>query len=98
MGYVGWSSVANQANTTTGGAESVVADVSVEVDVGRGMGGAGVVNRFSSIPPTPPVSFGFIEIESGFMPKISWWIWCVISFALFTYALYLNEQPPIILF
>jgi hypothetical protein len=65
MGYVGWSSVANQANTTTGGAESVVADVSVEVDVGRGMGGAGVVNRFSSIPPTPPVSFGFIEIEGS---------------------------------
>ena len=65
MSYVGWSSVANQANTTTGGAESVVADVSAALDVGRGLGGAGVVNRYSSVPPTPPISFGFIEIEGS---------------------------------
>jgi len=42
--------------------------------------------------------FGFIEIESGSMPKKSWWIWLMVSFGLFIYALYLNEQPPIILF
>lgn len=42
--------------------------------------------------------FGLIEIENGFMPKRAWWIWLMISFGLFIYALYLNEQPSIILF
>lgn len=65
MGYVGWSSVANQANTTTGGAEFVVADVSTALDMGRGLGGAGVVNQYSGVPPTPPVSIGFLELEGS---------------------------------
>lgn len=42
--------------------------------------------------------FGLIEIENGFMPQRSWWIWLMVSFGLFIYGLYLNEQPPIILF
>jgi hypothetical protein len=63
MGYVGWGSVANQANTETGGAEFVVADVTGALDVGVGVAGTGVVNLFSSVPPTPPVSIAFIELE-----------------------------------
>lgn len=63
MGYVGWDSVANQANTETGGAEFVVADVTGALDVGRGVAGAGVVNLYSGVPPAPPVSIGFIELE-----------------------------------
>ncbi len=42
--------------------------------------------------------FGLIEIEGGFFPKISWWIGLIVSFGLLIYALYLNEQPPIIIF
>lgn len=63
MGYVGWGSVANQANTETGGAEFVVGDVSGAVDIGRSVGGAGTVNLYSGVQPTPPVSIGFIELE-----------------------------------
>jgi hypothetical protein len=63
MGYVGWGSVANQANTETGGAEFVVADVTGALDVGVGVAGTGVVNLFSSVPPTPPVSIAFLELE-----------------------------------
>jgi len=63
MGYVGWASVANQANTETGGAEFVVADVTGALDMGRGVAGTGVVNLYSGVPPTPPVSIGFIELE-----------------------------------
>jgi hypothetical protein len=63
MGYVGWGSVANQANTETGGAEFVVADVTGASDIGVGVAGTGVVNLYSGVPPTPPVSIAFIELE-----------------------------------
>jgi hypothetical protein len=42
--------------------------------------------------------FGTIETYPGFTPKRAWWIWLLITFAIFAYALYLNEQSPIILF
>lgn len=42
--------------------------------------------------------FGSIEIDSHFGPKRSWWVWLFITISLFTYALYLNDQTPIILF
>lgn len=42
--------------------------------------------------------FGTIEIDSHFGPKRAWWVWLFITIDLFIYALYLNEQTPIILF
>ena len=42
--------------------------------------------------------FGFIEVDSHFGPKRSWWIWLFITLGLFNWALYLNSLPPIILF
>lgn len=42
--------------------------------------------------------FGTIEMDPGFGPKRAWWMWLLITFIIFTYALYLNEQSPIILF
>ena len=41
--------------------------------------------------------FGTIEMEPGFVPKKSWWVWLFITFTIFAYALYLNEQSPIII-
>ncbi len=42
--------------------------------------------------------FGFIEISEGTKPKSSFWYLLIISLSLFTYGLYLNDIPPIILF
>ena len=42
--------------------------------------------------------FGFVESDSGFVPKRAWWIWLSITFGLLTWALYLNSLSPIILF
>ena len=42
--------------------------------------------------------FGFIEISEGTTPKSSFWYLLIISLSLFTYGLYLNDIPPIILF
>jgi hypothetical protein len=42
--------------------------------------------------------FGFVESDSGFSPKRSWWIWLFITIGLFNWALYLNSLPAIILF
>ncbi len=42
--------------------------------------------------------FGFIEISEGTSPKNGFWYLLVISLSLFTYGLYLNDIPPIILF
>lgn len=42
--------------------------------------------------------FGFVESDSGFLPKRSWWIWLSITFGLLTFAFALNDIPPIILF
>lgn len=64
MGYVGWNTVVNQANTQTGGATGVVADVNTIQNVGAGVGGAGVVDDYSAAPPIPG-ELGFLLLESG---------------------------------
>ena len=66
MPYVGWGSVVDQANTSTGGAAKTVADVSALLSTGLGVGGEGVVNTYSGAPPFPPVVTGFILLEAGF--------------------------------
>lgn len=42
--------------------------------------------------------FGIITIDEGFRISKSFWILFFISISLFTYGLYLNDCPPIILF
>ena len=42
--------------------------------------------------------FGLVEVSEGFAPRKSFWVSLLITFVLFIYALYLNEQPPVILF
>jgi hypothetical protein len=62
MPYVGWSGVANQAQTTPGCALNVVADASS--GYGQDLGGSGVVDTYSClVPPTPPTTC-FILMES----------------------------------
>lgn len=70
MGYVGWGSVVDQANTETGGAEFSVADVTQAIDTGFGVGGSGVINTYSAAPPFPPLVKGFILLESGIQQYI----------------------------
>jgi hypothetical protein len=41
--------------------------------------------------------FGLIEIDEGFVPQKSWWVWLFITIVLFAYALCLNEQQSIII-
>lgn len=72
MAYVGWSSVANQAQTTPGCAKSVVADTNA--DYGDDTGGSGVVDTYSClVPPIPPATCfilmenaGYVLQETGF--------------------------------
>ena len=66
MPYVGWGTVTDQANTTTGGAARTVADVSTNLSTGFGVGGGGTVNLYSGAPPVPPFITGFILLEAGF--------------------------------
>ncbi len=42
--------------------------------------------------------FGIVELSEGFFPRKSFWLSLLITFGLFIYGLYLNDQPPIILF
>ena len=65
MGYVGWGTVTDQTNTSTGGAITVVADVTASLSTGLGVGGSGVVNTFSGSPPVPPPITGFLLLETG---------------------------------
>lgn len=66
MAYVGWGTVVDQTNTTTGGGARTVADVSAAVQTGEGVGGLGVINTFSGAPPVPPFIEGFLLLEDGF--------------------------------
>jgi len=66
MAYVGWGTVVDQTNTTTGGGARTVADVSAGVQTGEGVGGLGVTNTFSGAPPVPPIIEGFLLLEDGF--------------------------------
>jgi hypothetical protein len=61
--YVGWSGVANQAQTTPGCADGVTADA--ETGYGKDAGGSGVVDTYSClIPPVPP-EVCFILMENA---------------------------------
>jgi hypothetical protein len=42
--------------------------------------------------------FGFVQSDSGFVPKRAWWIWLSITLGLLTCAFALNDIPSIILF
>lgn len=66
MPYVGYSGVANQAQTTPGCADSVVADASN--GYGEDLGGAGVVDTYSClIPPTPPTTCFILMETTGYV-------------------------------
>ena len=66
MPYVGWSGVANQAQTTPGCALSVVADASA--GYGEDLGGAGVVDTYSClIDPVPPTTCFILMEDSGYV-------------------------------
>ena len=65
MGYVGWGTVTDQTNTSTGGAITVVADVTASLSTGFGVGGSGVINTFSGAPPVPPPITGLLLLETG---------------------------------
>lgn len=66
MSYVGWSDVANQAQTTPGCALSVVADASA--GYGEDLGGAGVVDTYSClVPPVPPETCFILMENSGYV-------------------------------
>ena len=63
MSYVGYTGVANQAQTTPGCATGVVVDAS-GAGYGNDDGGSGVVDTYSClIPPVPPATC-FILMES----------------------------------
>ena len=66
MGYVGYTGVANQAQTTPGCASGVVADANN--GYGDDVGGAGVVDTYSClIPPTPVVYYYILMENSGYV-------------------------------
>jgi hypothetical protein len=62
MGYVGWSNVANLANTTAGGAVDTVAIVNSSTPDGQGVGASGVVVRYVDVPPSQPF---IVRISAG---------------------------------
>lgn len=63
MAYIGYSNVANQAQTTPGCASGVVADANN--GYGDDAGGSGVVDTYSCLTPPPPSTDYFIILESG---------------------------------
>ena len=67
MPYVGWSDVANQANTTPGCADGVTADAS-SGNYGEDVGGSGVVDTYSClVPPVPPATCYILMENSGYV-------------------------------
>ena len=67
MSYVGYSSVANQAQTTPGCALSVVVDAS-SAGYGNDDGGSGVVDTYSClVPPVPPATCFILMENSGYV-------------------------------
>ncbi|NDB57716.1 hypothetical protein EB001_04660 [bacterium] len=64
MAYVGYSNVANQAQTTPGCASGVVADANN--GYGDDTGGSGVVDTYSCLIPPPPVTNYYIILETNF--------------------------------
>lgn len=66
MPYVGWSGVANQAQTTPGCADGVVADA--QTGYGEDVGGTGVVDTYSCLtPPVPPATCFILMEDSGYV-------------------------------
>lgn len=66
MAYVGYTGVANQAQTTPGCALSVVADANN--GYGNDVGGSGVVDTYSClVPPIPPATCFILMENSGYV-------------------------------
>ena len=66
MPYVGYSGVANQAQTTPGCALNVVADASN--GYGEDLGGAGVVDTYSClVPPVLPATCYILMESTGYV-------------------------------
>ena len=66
MPYVGYSGVANQAQTTPGCALYVTADASN--GYGEDLGGSGVVDTYSClVPPVPPATCFILMENSGYV-------------------------------
>lgn len=63
MAYVGYTGVANQAQTTPGCASGVVADANN--GYGDDVGGAGVVDTYSCLVPPTPVTYYYILMENS---------------------------------
>jgi hypothetical protein len=67
MPYVGYSSVANQVQTTPGCALGVTADAS-SGNYGADLGGTGVVDTYSClVPPVPPETCYILMENSGYV-------------------------------
>lgn len=67
MPYVGYSGVANQAQTTPGCALNVNADAGGN-GYGEDLGGAGVVDTYSClVPPVPPATCFILMENSGYV-------------------------------
>lgn len=67
MSYVGYTGVANQAQTQPGCADGVVADVSGN-GYGIDVGGSGVVDTYSClVPPVPPATCFILMENSGYV-------------------------------
>lgn len=66
MSYVGYSGVADQAQTTPGCALGVVADA--DTGYGEDPGGAGVVDTYSClVPPIPPATCFILMEDDGYV-------------------------------
>lgn len=66
MPYVGYTGVANQAQTTPGCALGVVADANE--DYGNDTGGSGVVDTYSCVvPPVPPETCFILMEDDGYV-------------------------------
>lgn len=66
MAYVGYTGVANQAQTTPGCATGVVADA--DDSYGDNTGGSGVVDTYSClVPPVPPATCFILMETTGYV-------------------------------
>lgn len=66
MAYIGYTGVANQAQTTPGCALGVVADANN--GYGNDAGGSGVVDTYSCVaPPVPPATCFILMENSGYV-------------------------------
>jgi len=68
MGYVGWSSVANQVNTTTGAALDVNGQVTASLPIGAGVGGEGTTNLI--LAPSLNLNFALFN-QNTLDPRIT---------------------------